>query len=192
MDFLRKIGDVKAVLKESPRVVLLTAIGSGIALVAFAIGMQILTTTHTKVAKLTQETAYESRRNTLLKSMNSLQMRSEKYQKRLLPTSESSWLMNQLTKLTTSMGLTLLSIQPEKLPTSERLRGVAIRIGLNCSYHQLGQLIEKIENSDTFMRIQELNLEKTVTEETTPGDVTTKTGKGHVEMIIHSFLLNEK
>lgn len=192
MDFLRKIGDMKAALQGNPRALLLAAIGSGIALIAFVIGTQILSTTQIKVSKLTQETAYESKRNVLLESINRLQMQLEERQKHLLPTLESAWLMNQLTKLTTSMGLTLLSIQPEKLPGSEKLKGVAIRGVLNCSYHQLGQLVEKIENSDTFMRIQELNLEKAATEETTKGDVTTRTGKGRVEMIIHSFLLNEE
>lgn len=182
MDFLRK----------NPRVLLRAAIGSGIALMALIIGTQILLTTQTKVSKLTQKTASESKSNILLESINRLQMQSEELQKHLLPTLESLWLMNRLTQLTTSMGLTLLAIQPEKFPASEKLQGIAVRVVLNCSYHQLGQLVEKIENSDIFMRIQELNMEKATTEETTQGDVTTRTGKGHVQMIIHSFRLNEK
>jgi Tfp pilus assembly protein PilO len=192
MDFLRKIGDIKAALQGNPRALLRAAIGIGIALIALIIGTQILLTTQTKVSKLTQEIADESKHNILLESIHRLQMRLEERQKHLLPTLESAWLMNRLTQLTASMGLTLLSIQPEKFPASEKLQGVSIGMALNCSYHQLGQLVEKIENSDIFMRIQELNMEKAVTEETTQGDVTTRTGKGRVQMIIHSFRLNEK
>ena len=188
---LKKLIDLRTIARENPRRVLLIGGGIGIAFIALIIVTQIVSETHKKLTQLTQETKYEKERNTLLLHINQLQTEYQEYQRRLPSMVESVWLMNQLADLAGSMNLALSAIQPEKLPPSGKFQETAIRAVIQCSYDQLGQLIEKIENADTFMRIHELTLEKGVTEEVEKDGMMVKVGKGRVEMIIHSFMLKD-
>lgn len=190
MDF-KKIASLKEEIKNNPRRFLLLGAGIGIFLLVPLIGGLILRIAHKKESDLAQKTKYETNRNALLKEIDRSHREFGQYKKRFAPTAETVWLMNRITELASSEGLTLQTIQPEKIPPSLKLKGVAVKIAFRCGYHQLGAFVEAIENFPVFLRIQELKLERVSSEAVSsqPEDIT---GRARVEMVVHAFSLEEK
>ncbi len=162
-------------------------IAFGIFIVTLAIGIELGTSAARKIETFKRETGYERKRNLLLGNIQRAQAEFDQYQKRFPPTTETVWLMNQITQLAESVGLQIISIQPEKLPASQRLKGVAIRVVLECTYNEIGALVAKIESSDIFLRIQELIIEKTLPQAVTQQGRQEIAGKARVELVAHTF-----
>ena len=174
-----------------PQKVLLSAAAVGILLVSLGIAGQIVKNAKQRIAKLTEQAEYEKNRNSLLEEIQRLQETYARYKKRFPPTAESRWLMNQMSQLAGVQGLTLVSMQPEMLSLSQKWKGSAIKIIFKCGYHSLGAFVEAIENSPIFLRIHELSLDKISTERDKE-DSQLKSAQGRVEMVIHTFLVEEK
>ena len=163
-----------------------------IGLVVLAIGVQLVRSAHYKIEKLNQQIEYEKNRNILLEKLKQIQGHFEQYKVHLPSSMETTWLMKQVTELVKSVGLEIRSLQPEPVTPTKELEPIAVRLVTESSYHQLGALVEKIENFPVFLRIHQLTLEKMVSESSAEErKVTAETGKGQIEMVIHTFLLKD-
>ncbi len=186
MDF----GKLNSFIKKNRRPLVKIALGLWIFLIVLMIGTQMVQRTRAEVKELNRQIEYEKQRNALLDKLNHFQGQLDQYKKQLPPSADAKWLMNQITELAKSSGLELLSIQPEKLTPSPHFHESAVRVGIECSYHELGVFLQRIESSPIFLRIQKLVLEK-IAAEIPQSESQPMVGRGRVEMVVHTFLLKE-
>ena len=123
-----------------------------------------------------QEHETQQQRATVAELLDEL----ERYRKRLPPGPDPSWLVRETMALSRQAGVTLSNIAqrpPERLGTLTRLTAQADFVA---SYHGVGTFLDQIEQSKSFIKIQQLSV--------TPsrGDAE---GEHSIRVIVSSFYL---
>lgn len=68
------------------------------------------------------------------------------------------WLMEGISSITGKEEIEIISIQPQPIKSSEFYREVSIALELEGSYHQIGRMVEAIDNSEYFLQVKKLKL----------------------------------
>ncbi|MEA3560777.1 MAG: type 4a pilus biogenesis protein PilO [Candidatus Omnitrophota bacterium] len=100
----------------------------------------------------------ERKKQSILGQIKEIEGKIKNYKPRLSDTLETHWLLENVSKMAGKAGVDLVSIKP----VSSKQEGdyVFLRISLKviCGYHQLGNFISKLENSELFIKIDNMEL----------------------------------
>ena len=111
-----------------------------------------------QVSKIHVQIANERSLQQLQSDVAGLFKQIERYRERLPKEPDSSWLAREVVALSQKAGVQLTTIsqdEPEKLEQFTRLM---VDVQFTASYHQLGTLLDNIERSDHFIRIDRVNV----------------------------------
>ena len=110
------------------------------------------------------------------------------YEKKLPREQELPSLLESLSTIAKSNNVKLISVKPEKtvddLKSQKDTLYVAIPISIKarCGYHQMARFINSLENSDRFMKIEDISVESDI-----------DTPREHkVELVIYTYILTVK
>lgn len=78
---------------------------------------------------------------------------------RLPEKAEISWLIETINKLADDAGISLLSVTPVSREPFEGYYRLPVRIDIECSYHQLGDFVSRVENSPRFLSVRAMRVE---------------------------------
>jgi len=84
--------------------------------------------------------------------------RIERYRKRLPPAPDTSWLVREVVAIAQETGVELTSITQEAPQPLQRFTALSISLQFHASYHTLGALVDQIERSDQFLRVEQLGI----------------------------------
>ena len=111
-----------------------------------------------KVNQMKQLTAaldQEEELGTLSTELTSLEKRLQNYDSRLMEKEkEEAELIDQIRKIANEVPVRVLSMTPESERKGPRM--ISLRVSFEGTYHQLGNFVAKVENSEKFMKIDSL------------------------------------
>lgn len=81
----------------------------------------------------------------------------EAYRRRLAPEGEVAWLVQAVGELAREAGVRLATINPKRPRAFGELTQLSVALHLSASYHQLGQLLSRIESAEHFLHVDELD-----------------------------------
>lgn len=84
----------------------------------------------------------------------------EQYRKRLPPEPEASWLVREVVALGHKAGLELATISPESPQQFQQFTRLGVSVQFEATYHQLGEFLDYIERSDSYIRAERLVLSR--------------------------------
>ncbi len=84
----------------------------------------------------------------------------ERYQKRLPPAPDPSWLARGILMLAREAGIQVKSISQEPLQEFEFATRLSVTVDLSATYHQLGTLLDMVEGSSLFLRVERLTISR--------------------------------
>ena len=115
-----------------------------------------------KVNQMKQLTAaldQEEELGTLSTELTSLEKRLQNYDSRLMEKEkEEAELIDQIRKIANEVPVRVISMTPESERSDNREgpRMISLRVSFEGTYHQLGNFVAKVENSEKFMKIDSL------------------------------------
>lgn len=86
--------------------------------------------------------------------------RAEAQRKHLAPEPESSWLVREVLTISREVGIELTSIQPEEVQTQGVATRLAVTAQLTATYHQLGQLLDRLERSQQLLFVEQFTVQR--------------------------------
>lgn len=92
--------------------------------------------------------------------VNTLKNKLDYYHQRLPRNNAMDWLMDQIVQDAEVCKIKILSITPQPLKEYPPFNVVSVEVNVQGGYHQIGSLIEKIENGDRFIWIDRILLTK--------------------------------
>ena len=82
------------------------------------------------------------------------------YRKRLPPAAEPSWLVHTVVELAEKSGVQLTTITQDIPQKSDQFTRLSVNLQFTASYHQLGALLDEIERSYAFIKVDRVSLSK--------------------------------
>lgn len=89
----------------------------------------------------------------------------EAYHEHLTDQREVGWLVGAIGQLAREASVHLSAINPKRPRQLEQATQLSVSLRLTTSYHELGNFISRIESSDTFFHIDELDFRQIVRED---------------------------
>ncbi|MCM8765355.1 MAG: type 4a pilus biogenesis protein PilO, partial [Candidatus Omnitrophica bacterium] len=80
-----------------------------------------------------------------------------------------SWLLGKISETFKSLNIELLSLEPQPLERGAYYTRIPVRVRTVCSYHNLGELISRLESLDKFIDVGYLEI-KTLKEPSAKGE----------------------
>ena len=106
------------------------------------------------------DTAAEQARQQTQAEVSALFQTIEGYRKRLPAEPETSWLVHALVDLAERSGVQLTAITQEFPQQTPQYTRLSVTVQFNANYHQLGAFVDDIERSTSFLRVDELTVNK--------------------------------
>ncbi len=97
---------------------------------------------------------------TLATKVNTLKNKLDYYHNQLPRNNAIDWLMDQILQDAEVCKIKILSITPQPLKEYPPFNVVSVEVNVEGGYHQIGSLIEKIENGDKFIWIDRILLSR--------------------------------
>jgi len=127
--------------------------------VAGAMSFQIYTEQQKKVLHIQQEVSQivelEEQRSQAAELLKLL----EAHRQRLAPSPETSWLVRQISKLSSGAGIDLASVDPQEPHRVGEFDQPAVTVRFLASYHELGHLISQIESTEHYLHVDKAALD---------------------------------
>ena len=82
----------------------------------------------------------------------------EQYRAQLSPEPDPSWLARNVTALGRKAGLELTTITQESPQPFAQFTRLAVNLNFSANYHQLGTFFDDLEQSDSFIRVEHLDV----------------------------------
>jgi Tfp pilus assembly protein PilO len=101
-----------------------------------------------------EENAKDSLVKEIIKSNQPLQA----YLRRLSPTSDSAWMVKDFYSMANSAEVKILSVDPQGKQEREGFIFIPATLRLNCTYHNLGKFLSLVESSQTFLKVNNLQV----------------------------------
>lgn len=111
-----------------------------------------------KIEEIVSLRKKEEERNKLLKEVDKYQRGLEKYRRRLSTNTDTSYFVNQISKLAKESGVEIVSIIPGTLKTERYYQKLDLSLLIKATYNQVGIFVSKLENSMEFISIEEVNI----------------------------------
>ncbi|MBN2096863.1 MAG: type 4a pilus biogenesis protein PilO [Candidatus Omnitrophica bacterium] len=102
----------------------------------------------------------EKRKNEILVEIGRLDEQIQKYENRTFATPEITPLLDKISALTKKLDLAIETFNPQNPVYKTQYIELPIKVPLRCDYHELGQLLSLIENSEEFIWVKELKMQK--------------------------------
>ncbi|MCK4858928.1 MAG: type 4a pilus biogenesis protein PilO [Candidatus Omnitrophica bacterium] len=106
-----------------------------------------------RIKKIEDAQKIEKEKNSLLKEISVAQKNIQKHRLRLFPSKDTSYLLNQVTKLANESNVKITSITPKPFVQEKHYQKLSLVLVLETSYNQLGQFISKLESSYYFISV---------------------------------------
>ena len=112
-----------------------------------------------QMKQLTAALDQEEELGTLSTELTSLEKRLQNYDSRLMEKEkEEAELIDQIRKIANEVPVRVISMTPgsERSDNRKGPRMISLRVSFEGTYHQLGNFVAKVENSEKFMKIDSL------------------------------------
>lgn len=169
-------GDEKIFVLTSAAVLLITLVSA----------RSIFQNQRERIQTLRTKIAEEQEKNEILSKIETQEGKIGYYGLRLPRERNVEWLRKEVTELAKQAQIKIVSVEPQ----APRDKGIYIQLPvkmvLDCSYHQLGSFISKLESSKEFIKLDSLRFkiaEKSEKEEVKP--------LARAELMVSSFYLKD-
>ncbi|MCM8779380.1 MAG: type 4a pilus biogenesis protein PilO [Candidatus Omnitrophica bacterium] len=124
-----------------------------------------------EVKRLLKALDEEYEKNRIFFEITKIKEDTEKHVAQELLKSEKdlSWLLGKISETFKALNLELLSLEPQPLERATYYTDIPVKVRTVCSYHTLGELVSRLENSDKFIDVGYLEM-KTLRETTPEGE----------------------
>jgi len=82
----------------------------------------------------------------------------EQFRKRLAPSPETQWLMEQVNPLAAQAGVQLTGIRPQNPSPLTDFTSLAVHLEFTGSFHQVGAFLSALESAPVFIRVSDLDI----------------------------------
>lgn len=93
-------------------------------------------------------------------NLASLERQYTQYEKALSSSKLTSWLIDEIGRMAAECNVTLVSAAPGGDSTFADFHKITLRVEANGGYHEFGDFVSRIENSDRFIKVSDCNIEK--------------------------------
>ena len=151
----------------------LGVIGIAISLVIGYYGIYV--PKHNEVRLIHEQSAQQQLHQQTEMEIADLLQQIERYHKRLPEEADPSWLVKQVMEFAEKDGIQLMSIVQGSPETAEQFTRLAVNLQFSASYHQLGGFLDHIERAIQFIRIEQLQVDRSDDEGVAPVQLTLST-----------------
>ena len=109
-----------------------------------------------KTGYLERKIEEEETKNRLVREIMGLNKEFGSYKKRVPVQRDVFWLIRKIGQLAKGAQIKVVSLQPKQLDRQEGYVRVPLEIEVECGYHELGEFLSNIENSQEFVRLDSL------------------------------------
>ena len=129
----------------------------GILLGGFFIGWNVtIAPTLKKLAVVKAQKNEESKKRIVVRNIQDLTEQLKGFGVSLAPSSESTWMVEVLNKMAKDAGVKIVSIKTPDPVKGVNYEKISLGVDIDCSYHQLGSLVSKIESEPKLLKISNL------------------------------------
>jgi Tfp pilus assembly protein PilO len=115
-----------------------------------------------KIKKIHEEIDALKKINMLRNDIGTLMVQLEEVYNHFPVEKDVSWLVGKMSILINQTKLKLLSMEPQQFYSTKNYLLIPIKIRLMGDYHQIGELVSKIESSQRYLRLERLELTSTM------------------------------
>ena len=115
-----------------------------------------------QVRVIEQQIAQEQANQQAQTDVAALVQQIERYRKHLPPEPDASWLVHEVVALAKKANVPLASITEEAPQSLQQFTRLAVNLQFTASYHQLGAFIDDLERANRFMRIERLEMTRSL------------------------------
>ncbi len=102
----------------------------------------------------------DAEKQAVLRNITQLEAERETYRQQLAQTSDVSWLVEMLSRISKKTGVKITSIVPLESQRVRRYEKISLRLKAVCGYHELGNFVSQIENYDKLVKASEMNVQR--------------------------------
>lgn len=102
----------------------------------------------------------QKERNILAGNIRALGKHLKLYKKRIPVGRSVSWLLNEVSDMATKEGVEISSVKPGAPENRGRYTKIYVAIDAICTYGQLGRFISRVESSEKFLRMENINIKR--------------------------------
>ncbi len=148
--------DIEVIISKNKFLVIVILI----LIVTFGIGKKFIYQPRLKTIEQIQlRIEKQAQKNDLLQDIVALKKGIDSYSERMPPNEEITWVVDEISKLSKDSGIELLSLEPQAVEDKGSYYRLPLELDIECSYHQLGNFLSRIENSPKFMRLDNFKLD---------------------------------
>ena len=133
----------------------------GLCLGVFLIGQKLFVDpARSQLRSLRQELETEKRKSEILRRIVQLESTINGTRASLLEKRDAAPLIDAVNRLAEESTLTLVSVTPQPPQKQGQYDRLPIEVELQCTYHQLGRFLSRIESSKRFLRVDSVKMEE--------------------------------
>ena len=137
------------------------ALAAGLCLGVFLIGQKLFVDpARSQLRSVRHELETETRKSEILRRIVELEGKIGGYRTSLLEKRDAAPLIDAVNRLAEESTLTLISVTPQPPQKQGQYDRLPIEVELQCTYHQLGGFLSRIESSKRFLRVDSVKMEE--------------------------------
>ena len=112
-----------------------------------------------RIERLEERITEEREKNRVLIEVRKAEKEIDSYQPRIPLEKDVDWLRREVIRMANESEVKIISINPQSPEVRAQYTRLAIKMEMECGYHQLGDFISKLESSKRFIKIDSLSLD---------------------------------
>lgn len=157
-----------------------------IILLAFRIGYGgIYKSNLKKINSIKSQMEEEKNKNESLSIISILERKIRAYQERSFSVAEGTQILDRVSRMAERLGIKIEAFNPLSAEEKEYYIELPLKIPFSCDYHQLGEFLSLIENSEEFIRVKDLEMKKSTVVASGEAKIP------EVELIVSGFYLKK-
>jgi len=113
-----------------------------------------------KAKEFKSKISVEKDKNDIIARINTTGKRLEFYSKSLPEAKDTSWLLKEISRISSEEGIETSSIESGDLKEKDLYSKLNVTLNVYASYHQLGVFLSRVESEEKFFRIESLNMKR--------------------------------
>ena len=102
----------------------------------------------------------EKDKNAIIARINLVEKRLAFYTKRTPEAKDTSWLLKEISRISSEEGIEISSIESGDLKERDLYFKLNVILNVYASYHQLGVFLSRVESEEKFFRVESLNMKR--------------------------------
>ena len=135
-------------------------VGLGFFLITIILAKKVIYAPQEEKINLLKEKIREERKKvSLLKEIEQIEQDISFYQKKISPRKEVSWVLDEVTKIAKDAEIKIATLEPQPPEDIGIYTRLPLKLKVECSYHELGNFLSRLENSEKFLRVDSMQIE---------------------------------